>query len=218
MRKRSFCVLLFALGLYEQAFAQGLLVDQSLQPPAFIPGESYHYDAAEGTLFPATGQEFTPAFSGLDFVSVNLESVIPTNIGNFQIAIHSGGITGPVLGLSEDVTSPASGFPNQTALFTFANMVPLTPGDTYVFELVELSASNPWYIQIPGSAVVNGQPIDMNYPGGRLIYNGVPQDTEDMIFSEGIIVPEPTAPELALLGLLVFGFVKKNPFRGSRKG
>lgn len=191
MRKWTVCSLLLSSGAIARLDAQGLLVDQSLQPPAIIPGESYHYDAAEGTLFPETGQEFTPSFSGLDFVSVNLYTPTSTNTGDFQIAIHSGTITGPVLGLSDEVSSPTGGFPGDTALFTFANVVPLTPGDTYVFELDEISGSVPWYIQIPSSAEVNGQTIDMNYPGGRLIYNGVPQDTEDMIFSEGIIVPEP---------------------------
>jgi hypothetical protein len=208
VRKANLAILLLALGTSGQARAQGLQVDQSLQPPPFVAGESYHYDSSEATLLPGTGQEFIPSMSGLDFVSVNLSTPI-SNTGDFQVAIHAGTITAPVLALSDPVSSPAEGFANNTALFTFANVVPLTPGDTYVFELDELSSGAPWYIQIPGSAVVNGNTINMNYPGGQLIYNGAPQSTEDMIFSEGLIVPEPGAAQLGLLGLLIFAIAKR---------
>jgi len=87
--------------------------------------------------------------------------------------------------------------------------VPLTPGDTYVLEVLQIAVNSGWAIEVPGSAVVNGQTIDMNYPGGRLIYGGVPQATEDMIFQEGIFVPEPGASSLCLLGVLAFGCSKK---------
>jgi hypothetical protein len=49
----------------------------------------------------------------------------------------------------------------------------------------------------------------MNYPGGRLIYGGLPQATEDMIFQEGIFVPEPGVSSVCLVGVLAFGCSKR---------
>jgi len=49
---------------------------------------SHHYDAADATLLPQTGQEFTALLNGLDFVNVNLLTRFATNTGIFEIAIH----------------------------------------------------------------------------------------------------------------------------------
>jgi hypothetical protein len=200
--------LLLICGITVGAHAQGVLIDQSLQPPALIPGESYHYDASVATLIPETGQEFAPSLNGLDFVDVALLSQFGTNsgTGTFQIAIHQGTITAPVLGLSGQVSVSASG--NNTQ-FTFPSTVPLTPGDTYVLEVIQIAGNSGWGVEVPGSAVVGGQTIDMNYPGGRLIYGGAPQATEDMIFQEGIFVPEPSVSFLLLTGVLMCGLVRK---------
>ena len=200
--------LLLLCGMTAGAHAQGVLIDQSLQPPAIIPGESYHYDASVATLIAETGQEFTPSLNGLDFVDVKLLSQFGTNsgTGTFQIAIHQGTIAAPVLGLSGLVSISTSGNSTQ---FTFSSTVPLTPGDTYVLEVLQLAGNSGWGVEVPGSAVVNGQTIDMNYPGGRLIYGGVPQATEDMIFQEGVFVPEPSVSFLFLIGVLMCGLVRK---------
>ena len=200
--------LLLVSGTRVGVHAQGVLIDQSLQPPPIIPGESYHYDAADATLMPQTGQEFTPSLNGLDFVNVNLVPQSATNTGIFEIAIHQGNITAPVLGLSSQVLRPGGATGNNT-YFQFPSTVPLTPGDTYVLEVLQIAGNSRWAMEVPGSAVVNGQTIDMNYPGGRLIYGGVPQAAEDMIFQEGVFVPEPAVSSLCLLGVLAFGYSKK---------
>ena len=197
-----------------ESHAQGLLTDQSLQPPPYISGESYHYDAALATLLSGTGQEFTPTLQGLDFVDVSLSNPAAA-AGTFEIAIHQGTIVGPVLGLSDPVvwSDTVSQSGDQ---FVFSSTVPLVAGDLYVLEIIQLAGDQGWTIEIPGSAVVNGKTIDMNYPGGRLIYGGVPQDNLDMIFREGVFaVPEPNVNLLYLLGVLaiVFGierFVNKS--------
>jgi hypothetical protein len=200
--------LLLVWGTTVGVHAQGVVIDQSLQPPPIISGESYHYDAADATLMPQTGQEFTPSLNGLDFVNVNLVPQSTTNTGIFEIAIHQGNITAPVLGLSSQVQRSGGATGNNT-YFPFLSTVPLTPGDTYVLEVLQIAGNSGWAIEVPGSAVVNGHTIDMNYPGGRLIYGGVPQATEDMIFQEGIFVPEPGVSALCLLGVLAFGCSKK---------
>ncbi|PYJ96692.1 MAG: hypothetical protein DME23_19430 [Verrucomicrobia bacterium] len=89
----------------------------------------------------------------------------------------------------------------------------LIPGDLYVLEITQLAGDSRWTIEVPSSAVVNGQTIDMNYSGGRLIYGGVPQDNSDMIFREGITVPEPDVTAVCLLGVLVFGLIRKGSYR-----
>lgn len=188
------------------ADGQGYLIDQSLLPPPNTGG-SYHYDAVDSTLIPSTGQEFTPSFDGLDFVNVLL---FGPGGGTFQVSIHDGSITGLALGISEQVVSAGSGYTH----FNFLSTVSLTPGNTYVFEVIQNDNSSGWFIELPTSAVVNGQTIDMNYSGGRLIYGGVPQSSYDMIFSEGInVVPEPRSVDLFAIGVALAFLVK----RGGRR-
>ena len=194
------------------ANAQAMVPDQSLQPPAIIPGKTYHYDSTGATLTPETGQEFTPSLSGLDFVNVNLLPQSVTNTGIFQIALHQDSITTPVLALSDQVLR--SGGTGNNTHFMFSDTVPLTPGDTYVLEILQISGNSGWAVEVPGSAVVDGQTIDMNYSGGRLIYGGAPQATEDMVFQEGILIPEPGASSLCLMGFFAFTLFRKNGFPG----
>jgi hypothetical protein len=201
-------VLILVCGMTAAAHAQGAVIDQSLQPPPIIPGESYHYDAALATLMPQTGQEFTPLLNGLDFVDVHLLPQSTANTGIFEIAIHQGNITAPLLGLSSQVSRSGGSAGNNTD-FTFPSRVPLIPGETYVLEVLQIAGDSGWAVEVPASAVVNGRTIDMTYPGGRLIYGGVPQATEDMIFQEGIFVPEPGTSSLCLLGVLAFGCSKR---------
>jgi hypothetical protein len=93
--------------------------------------------------------------------------------------------------------------------FAFPSTVPLTPGDVYVLQVLQTSGNSGWAVEVPTSAIVGGQIIDMNYPGGRLIYGGVPQATEDMIFQEGVFIPEPSLSSLCLLGVLAFGLGRR---------
>jgi hypothetical protein len=176
------------MGSIGVACAQELVVDQSLQFPALVPRGNYHYDGAIATLSPGAGQEFTPTLNGLDFVDVSLHGSATGH--TFRVAIHQGTITAPVLGLSEATISPGK-FSNNQAHFTFSSRVPLLPGTLYVLEIIQEGSYSGWGVEIPSSAVVNGQIVDMNYYGGRFIYNGVPQDSRDLLFREGIVMPGP---------------------------
>jgi hypothetical protein len=196
--------LLLAFGMVAGAHAQGTLADQSLQfPPAGTHG--FHaFESLATSLVPATGQEFTPSLQGVDFVDVNLFNPTVTYTGTFAIAIHAGNMAAPVFGLSAQVVR-SGGSAQSNTHFTFPTTLAVTAGDLYVFEVLQLAGDSGWTIEVPLSAVVDGQTIDMNYPGGRLIYGGVPLDNQDMIFREGITVPEPGVTALCLLGVLAFG-------------
>jgi hypothetical protein len=178
---------------------QGPVIDQSLQIPALVPRGNYNYSGVIATLRPGTGQEFTPTLPGLDFVDVSL---VGSAVGDtFQVAIHQGTITAPVLGLSEPTVSPGK-FSNNQAHFIFSRRVPLVAGSVYVLEIIQGGSYSGWGVESPMSAVVNGQTIDMRYPGGGMIYNGAPLDSRDLLFREGIDLPYPVA----------LSFVKSNNF------
>jgi hypothetical protein len=203
--------LLLACGIVPGAHAQGVLIDQSLQIPPFT-NANFHYDGLLSSLVPGTGQEFTPSLEGLDFVDVNLQNAIVTDTGTFEIAIHKGNMAAPVLGLSNPVLW-SGGFSLNNAHFTFPNTLPIVPGNIYVLEINQLSGDPGWLFEVPVSLIINGRTIKMNYAGGRLIYGGVPQDNYDMLFQEGVFVPEPGVTAFCLLGVLVFGLVRKGTFR-----
>lgn len=165
------------------ARAQVLVTDQSLQPPSLVGVQ--HYDESLASIIPPTGQEFTPAFNGVDFVDVNLFSGRSTQPGTFQIAIHAGTISGPVLGLSSP-TIRTNGAPDHTAHFTFETKVPVMAGAKYVLEIIQTAGDTGWAIELPTTAVENGTNANLNYSGGTLIIGGVSQVTNDMAFREGI--------------------------------
>lgn len=168
--------------------AQILMTDQSLQAPAPVSGEPYHFDASVPTLTAPTGQEFTPSFDRLDFIDVRLEPQSATNTGTFQISIHENTITGPTLVLSAPASVGTNLFPNLNSHFTFEHTVPLTPGALYVFEITQTDGDSGWAIDCQNSTSINGQTNSnaLSYPGGRFISAGTIHDAEDMMFREGL--------------------------------
>jgi PEP-CTERM motif len=138
------------------------------------------------------GQSFTPSFSAVDFIRLNLNDKDP-NIGSGAILfvnLRANAINGPVLAatLSLALTNGFTGVVN----FFFSNSVPLTPNTTYFFEPV-VESGEEW------NAIV----AEYNYPGGTGYSGGFPSSGSDFWFREGI-VPEPSSTLLVLLGSGLF--------------
>jgi hypothetical protein len=91
------------------------------------------------------------------------------------------------------------GFFSGAVVFTFSSPVKLVPNDRYALQPLALAGDPNW--PVDGNSVVLNQP---GYPGGRLFFlgfGGFVAGDLDLIFREGIGLPEPS-PSL----LWVFGF------------
>jgi hypothetical protein len=136
------------------------------------------------------GQSFTPSLSSVGFIKLQLyegNSGAGSGTGVY-LNLRSGSITGPILG-STDPVFLLNGWLAGYVTFTFPTVVPVTPGVTYYFQPVVQS----------GEWTVGAYNPSYNYPGGSLILRGVPNPASDLLFREGIIVPEPSSASFLLL-------------------
>ena len=145
------------------------------------------------------GQSFTPAFSAIDFVSLQL---VDANWGNgigatVFVNIFSGSLTnGTLLGSSTPVFLPDSFGVGGTGVvgitnFLFSSSVAVTAGATYYLQPILQSGDTGWEVE----ANV------FNYPGGTAYYQGAPAPLFDLWFREGILaVPEPSVFALGIFG------------------
>jgi hypothetical protein len=136
------------------------------------------------------GQSFTPSLSSVDFIRLQLyEGNSGTGPGTgVYLNLRSGSITGPIVSSTAPVFL-ANGWLAAYVTFTFPTPVPVTPGVTYYFQPIVQSGD--WSVGTynPG----------YNYPGGTAIGRGIPNPASDLLFREGIIVPEPSSASLLLL-------------------
>jgi hypothetical protein len=140
-----------------------------------------------------TGQSFTPSLAGVRFVELQLFDAVRNNgVGaTIYVNLRSGSLTGAIVDSTAPVALPDNfGLPLTSGFvtFLFANTVPIQPGDTYFLEPVVQSGDS-W-------AVAGGS---FNYPGGDEYLRGTAFPS-DYWFREGVIVPEPSAIGLALVG------------------
>jgi hypothetical protein len=159
--------------------AQLFTIDQSATPPSVGEGSF-------GRLFSGTtvGQEFRPTLPALDFIDVGLISMDPNDTGTFQVHLRHQG-AGQLLATSEPV-SVSNGQPGLVH-FSFANSVPLTPGETYFFHIPH---DGPYWGAIIG-------PTTYDRGSASVVEaSGWPADY-DLWFREGIVVPEPATWQLA---------------------
>jgi hypothetical protein len=146
------------------------------------------------------GQSFTPSLSSVGFIRLQLYG---GNSGGgpgttLYLNLRSSSITGPILGSTEGVFMP-NGYFGGYVTFLFANPVPVSPGVMYFFQPMVQSGDwtvgtyNPYY----------------NYPGGTVIARGMPNQASDLLFREGIIVPEPSSAALLLLACGALACVRR---------
>lgn len=119
-----------------------------------------------------------------------------------------GAFNGPLLATSQPVTLPSS-FAG-AVVFQFAKVVGLIPGQSYVLQPISVAGSPDWAVDANSGFV--DQP---DYPSGRLLFEGQFFD-RDLIFREGIGVPEPATLVLFALAaalISVSPVMRKGPAR-----
>jgi hypothetical protein len=154
-----------------------------------------------------TGQSFTPTLPAVDFIRLFLfdATFANTSSGTLLINLRVDSIIGPILSESESVVL-APGF-GGTVNFFFSTTVPLNPGNIYYFQPVIVSG-NSWGVN---------RSQFYNYSGGTAFGNGVASPTVDLWFREGIVVPEPSATVLVLIGSGMFLYVRRSQNRPRSK-
>jgi hypothetical protein len=185
---KKFCFLIqlaFAL-ITCRIHGQGTFVYDQQSSTESLPGEAI---VGITSFQQPVGQSFTPSLSAIGFIRLELGD---GNVGNglgttVSVNLRTNSITGPILGFTMPVFLP-DGFGGFTNFF-FSIPVSVTPGVTYYFQPVIQS----------GDACVVGRFVP-DYPGGTEYINGQP-DNNDLWFREGIVVPEPSAVILVLLGV-----------------
>ena len=156
-------------------------------------------------LPPPWGQSFTPSLAAVGFVRLMLNDgdLFDGRGATVYVNLRSG-ITGPILGSTAPVHMPNAfrGVPN----FFFANPVPVTPGVTYYLEPILQSgppANGTW--NIVGAASTD----DGGYSGGSAYSGGNLHPPIERWFREGIVVPEPSAGLLLLVGSGLYVYVRR---------
>jgi hypothetical protein len=130
------------------------------------------------------GQSFTPSLSTVGFIRLSLgDRSLDDNLGvNLYLTLRQGSINGSILATS-DVVFLTDGYRGYTN-FIFSVPVAVTPGATYVFELLVQSGGN-WVTDVGGY---------YNYPNGTAITLGLPSAVQDFWFREGITIPAAAPP------------------------
>jgi hypothetical protein len=184
-----------------------VLASSSVSQPLSAQVDQEHWGVFIGHGFNSTmvRQEFTPSLQGLDSLQLSIgQDPILAPIVSFSglaaVAIRDEGISGPIIAQSSPMFLPA--FFSGTPAFRFPELVSLTPGRTYAFELVNLTAGGYWIL---GG---NSSEFSPGYPGGRLYLNGGVAEG-DLLFREGIGIPEPSSLVLLALSLAIIALIEK---------
>lgn len=158
-----------------------------------------------GALF---GQSFTPTLTRIDAIEFLMGGFSETVIVEILDGVMGfDGLGAPVIGTSNPVLVNTPGV-HQIIHFDFPLAVLLVPGQTYVARLFAASG-------------IRGVSHSENfYAGGQFLAQGYAPGSytseRDMIFREGLSVPEPTTAWLIALGFgCVFAFTKFGATRRS---
>jgi hypothetical protein len=142
-------------------------------------------------------QEFTPTLNELDTVELFVGyPVFPASV-SAAVAVREGGVDGPVLGMSTPRELPASF--SGAVFFTFSERVKLTPGQLYAMQPLSMAGGPDWIVSVNSWNLA-----EPGYSGGKLFVEGrlVGGDV-DLLFREGLDIPEPKANTLLTLAGLI---------------
>jgi hypothetical protein len=162
--------------------------------------ESHYLEGSVGLGQQPLGQSFTPVFSSVGFIRIYLYDGVGggNGGGSLSINLYAASITGPIIGSAATITL-ASQFSGPVD-FLFPTPVSVSPGTFYYFQPMVQSGSAGW-----GTSVASGY----NYAGGNAFANGVSDPNTDFWFREGIVVPEPGAWALLLVGCGVLAWRRR---------
>ena len=161
------------------------------------------------TVLSGIGQEFIPSLNAIQVVEFQLNDQSPNNGLGVDLAINVrlGNIFGPILGTSNILTRPDQ--PDASihlTHFAFTGPVALTPGLTYVLEIVHVAGFE------DTGAFFSGTGIPDSYPLGSSIFMGAPfPNSRDLWFQEGPAtnVPEPATVWLLMVATAALGLWKR---------
>ena len=187
---RSLVVLLASCSLPLSSRGQLLVIDQHNDPP--VPPALLRYWSLSFPGASPLGQEFVPVLGTLDFVDLVMFAGGGAATGTFELRLHQGSITAPVVATSTPTLRTDGS--EMVTHFQFASSVPLSAGGTWVMELVQLGGdTGAWGVGDTGGG----------YAAGQMLWGGQPTGQGgDLWFREGIVVvPEPRATSLCALAV-----------------
>ncbi len=188
LRLRLITVIATLVAISAQAAPFGT-IDQRSPGPGNGVFDNYNF------LGDGLTQGFTPTLSGIDAVELSIRASGTSN--SLRIDLFSGdGDGGTLLGSSATLNITNQTF--ATLHFDFPSRVPLSPGALYSFRITHLGGDFSAYVEER-----NFNP----YPGG------IPRNPDgsalpfyDLIFTEGLTIPEPASASIMGLGLLAIGY------------
>ncbi|PYK97951.1 MAG: hypothetical protein DME19_14385 [Verrucomicrobia bacterium] len=170
----------------ENGMGQGLLVDQASGTLAET--------IVNGSVIPQNdlAQSFTRSLSAVAFVQLRTLITLPSG-GTVTLVVNlrDGAYNGPII--SSTTAVDIIGFAD-IGTFYFPDNIPVTPGQLYFFQPV---------LQSNGSLSI-GTKSPSPYTNGDLWTNGLRDPNADLWFREGVVVPEPGAVWLFVLGCIAF--------------
>ena len=205
MKLQSILPFLYTLFATSGAVGQGtFLFDQQSStneaPVPGVPGSGFQQ------LSPF-GQSFTPGFSGIGFIRLNLSDSNPGNSlgATLYVNLRANSIAGAILGTTTPVLLPDNfGGPVN---FFFPTDIPLISGTRYYLEPV-VQSGDLWTSATSGDRV---------YPGGTLYISGSPVPGSSLWFREGLyVIPEPSGMALAALTAVALRFARRKHIRPAR--
>lgn len=183
------------------AAAHPFIVDQSAT--GLVGGDAFG-NGTGITVAAGAAQSFVPTLSSLSVVELQINDQSPGNGQSVDLVVNirDGGLGGAILGTSNVVTR-ADGGPNASISllhFDFGAPVALTPGQTYVMEVITVSGFEDSGVFFAGTGIPD------SYPQGTAFIFGLPfTNSRDLWFREGPTLSLPSTLLLLSLGVTGLG-------------